>query len=224
VLRKIPGFSGDTFLEIFVRMKLHCKKIGEDELANEVNQVIANLQNLAKYGLVSPKDGFNSFLKDISLEIQQRHIRRQEHLRELERLKVALNDLDVAKKHLDQKNKDFQSYLKSVRAKADTHFKQKTKSFKYKELHKLRVIADSEIPAPQQGKVIFEITHVKAENFTVKGKIKGIPTFSRNFDLKLEDLLSAKDNDQEVFDTEKGLELNVSATLFFLNQHFYSHK
>jgi chemotaxis signal transduction protein len=26
VLRKIPGFSGDTFLEIFVRMKLHCKK------------------------------------------------------------------------------------------------------------------------------------------------------------------------------------------------------
>lgn len=63
VLRKIPGFSGDTFLEIFVRMKLHCKKIGEDELANEVNQVIANLQNLAKYGLVSPKDGFNSFLK-----------------------------------------------------------------------------------------------------------------------------------------------------------------
>jgi len=26
VLRKLPGFSGDTFLEIFVRMKLHCKK------------------------------------------------------------------------------------------------------------------------------------------------------------------------------------------------------
>jgi hypothetical protein len=39
VLKKIPGFSGDTFLEIFVRMKLHCKKIGEDALANEVNQV-----------------------------------------------------------------------------------------------------------------------------------------------------------------------------------------
>lgn len=35
--------------------------------------------------------------------------------------------------------------------------------------------------------------------FSVKGKIKGIPAFSRNFDLKLEDLLSAKENDKEVF-------------------------
>lgn len=38
-------------------------------MANRVNQVIANLQNLAKHGLVSPKDGFNSFLKDIQAEL-----------------------------------------------------------------------------------------------------------------------------------------------------------
>jgi len=224
VLRKIPGFSGDTFLEIFVRMKLHCKKIGEDELANEVNQVIANLQNLAKYGLVSPKDGFNSFLKDISLEIQQRHTRRQEHLRELERLKVAINELEEAKKHMEQKNKDFQSYLKSLREMSQKNFKQKTKSFKYKELYKSRVIADSEIPQTQQGKVIFEITHCEAEKFSVKGKIKGIPAFSRNFELQLGDLLTAKENDQETFDTEKGLELHVNSTLFFLNMNFYKEK
>jgi len=224
VLRKIPGFSGDTFLEIFVRMKLHCKKIGEEELANEVNQVIANLQNLAKYGLVSPKDGFNSFLKDISLEIQQRHTRRQEHLRELERLKVAINELEEAKKHMEQKNADFQAYLKSLRTNAEKNFKPKTKSFKYKELYKARVISDSEIPTTQQGKVIFEITHHKAEEFSVKGKIKGIPAFSRNFELKLSDLLTAKEEDKETFDTEKGLELHVNSTLFFLNMNFYKNK
>jgi hypothetical protein len=224
VLRKIPGFSGDTFLEIFVRMKLHCKKIGEDALANEVNQVIANLQNLAKYGLVSPKDGFNSFLKDISVEIQQRHIRRHEHLRELERLKIAINELDEAKKHMEGRNKDFQDYLKSVRENARKNFKQKTKSFKFKELNKARVIADSEIPTQQQGKVIFEITHVDTEKFQVKGKIKGIPAFQRNFDLQLGDLLTAKDNDQETFDTDKGLQLHVNGTLFFLNQNFYKEK
>jgi len=139
-------------------------------------------------------------------------------------LKLAINEFDVAKKYLDQKSKDFQSYLKSVRERAASGFKQKTKNFKYKDLHKQRVIADSEIPPPQQGKVVFEITHAKAEMFTVKGKIKGIPAFSRNFELKLEDLLSAKDNDQEIFDTEKGLELHVNSTLFFLNQHFFSHK
>lgn len=37
-----------------------------------MNQVIANLQNLAKHGLVSPKDGFNSFLKDIHAELISR--------------------------------------------------------------------------------------------------------------------------------------------------------
>jgi len=62
-LQKIPGFSGDTFLEIFVRMKIHCKKQGEEELAAEVNNVIANLQNLTKHGLVKPDNGFNSFFK-----------------------------------------------------------------------------------------------------------------------------------------------------------------
>lgn len=103
VLRKIPGFSGDTFLEIFVRMKLHCKKHGQDDLAQEVNQVIANLQNLAKYGLVSPKDGFNSFLKDISAEIQARQTRRQEQLREVDRLKVAISELDDQQKFVNEK-------------------------------------------------------------------------------------------------------------------------
>ena len=27
ILKEVPGFSGDTFLEIFVRMKLHAKKV-----------------------------------------------------------------------------------------------------------------------------------------------------------------------------------------------------
>jgi len=224
VLRKIPGFSGDTFLEIFVRMKLHCKKIGEDELAQEVNQVIANLQNLAKYGLVSPKDGFNSFLKDISNEISDRAVRRAENLRELERLKIAIKELDDAKTHMEQKNKDFQEYLESVRARANKGFVSKTKKFKYTQLVKDRVIADSEIPPPQQSKVVFEITHAAPEKFAIKGRIKGIPAFSRNFDLNLGDLLSCKENDVDTFDTEKGLSLNVVATLFFLNQSFFKEK
>jgi len=125
---------------------------------------------------------------------------------------------------MEQKNKDFESYLKSVRDKAKLNFKSKTKSFKFKELYKHRVIADSEIPAPQQSKVIFEITHCDTEKFQVKGKIKGIPAFSRNFDLQLGDLLTAKENDQETFDTEKGLELHVNSTLYFLNVNFFAHK
>lgn len=220
VLRKIPGFSGDTFLEIFVRMKLHCKKVGEDDLANEVNQVIANLQNLAKYGLVSPKDGFNSFLKDISNEIQQRQARRAEHMRELERLKLAIGELDEAKKFMESKKHDFEGMLDAIR-KSQVH-DTRTKKFKYKELEKQKVVADSQIPPAQQSKVIFEITHSSAEIFQIKGKIKGIPQFQRNFSLELSDLLNAKENGQNTFDTDKGLELWVDSTLLFLNKNFYA--
>jgi hypothetical protein len=46
----------------------------------------------------------------------------------------------------------------------------------------------------------------------------------RNFELNLGDLLEAKENECATFDTEKGLELNVAATLFFLNQNFYGKK
>jgi len=100
----------------------------------------------------------------------------------------------------------------------------KTKKFKFKELQKAKVIADSQIPPAQQSKVIFEITHASAEQFQIKGKIKGIPQFQRNFNLELSDLLTAKENGQNTFDTDKGLELWVDSTLLFLNKNFYAKK
>jgi len=209
-------------LEIFVRMKLHCKKVGEEALANEVNQVIANLQNLAKYGLVSPKDGFNSFLKDISAEIQLRQARRNEHLRELERLKLAITELDDAQKFMEAKKQEFETMLNALR-KGTAHVT-RTKKFKYKDFEKAKVIADSQIPEAQRSKVVFEVTHSAAEQFQIKGKIKGIAQFQRNFNLELSDLLTAKENGEQTFDTDKGLELWVDSTLLFLNQNFYSNK
>eukprot|EP01128_Nolandella_sp_AFSM9_P000062 TRINITY_DN1009_c0_g1_i1.p1 TRINITY_DN1009_c0_g1~~TRINITY_DN1009_c0_g1_i1.p1 ORF type:complete len:826 (+),score=273.65 TRINITY_DN1009_c0_g1_i1:23-2479(+) len=224
VLKAIPGFSGNTFLEIFVRMKLHAKKIGDDLLAGKVNQVIANLQNLAKHGLVSPKDGFNSFLTDIHNELVSRETRYAEQLKEVERLNQAISELDVQKDFMSTKSGELNVYLNSVRENAASSFKQQTKKFKYKDLSKSKVIADSEIPHGQQGKVVFEIKHEAAETFHIKGKIKNLPGFSRNFDIELGTLLEAREDGLEVFDTEKGLELNVQSTLIFLNKNFYHVK
>jgi len=224
ILKEIPGFSGDTFLEIFVRMKLHAKKNGEAELANRVNQVIANLQNLAKHGLVSPKDGFNSFLKDIHAELLSRQKRYAEQVKEVERLKTAIKELDNQKVFMQKKMEDFEAYLSSVRQNAGANFKSQTKKYKYKDLVKAKVIEFSEIPQGQQDKVKFEITHTAAETFNIKGKIKNLPGFSRDFDLELGSLLEARDDGKEVFDTEKGLELYVASTILFLNKNFYSGK
>jgi len=224
VFRNIPGFSGDTLLEILVRMKLHCRKHGDKELADQVNQVIANLQNLAKHGLVSAENGFNSVLKDIQLELEARGRRKGEHLKEIERLKLAISELDEQKKHMDQKISDFETYLVSVRKIAEEKFESKVKKFEYKDLQKLKVIHDSEIPASQQGKVKFTITQVSMEEFEIQGKIKNLPGFSRDFHLELEKLLEAKEDGDVTFDTGKGLELNVASTLVFLNKEFFKTK
>jgi len=204
-------------------MKLHCQKHGEEQMAKDVNQVIANLQNLAKHGLVSPKDGFNSFLKDIHNEILVREKRHAEQLKEVDRLKQAIKELDEQKVHMQTKMHDFESYLTSVRNMASAGFQAKTKKFKYKDLAKLKVVAESEIPPSQQSKVQFEVTHVSAETFEIKAKIKGLPGFQREFSLELSTLLEAKEEKREHLDTEKGVELNVSSTLLFLNKYFF-HK
>jgi hypothetical protein len=224
IMQKIPGFSGDTFLEIFVRMKLHCKKHGEEELAKEVNNVIANLQNLAKHGLVKPDNGFNSFLKDVQAELAARGRRKQEHLKEIDRLQKAIKELDEQKTHMEKKIADFDSYFDAIHRKSQENFTPKTKKFKYKDLHKLKVIADSEIPASQQTKVTFTITQSSIDKFEIEGKIKGLPGFSREFTLELEKLLESKEDNEPVFDTEKGLELNVDSTLLFLNKNFFAAK
>jgi len=224
IMQKIPGFSGDTFLEIFVRMKLHCKKHGEEELAKEVNNVIANLQNLAKHGLVKPDNGFNSFLKDVQGELAARGRRKQEHMKEIDRLQKAIVELDEQKAHMEKKIADFESYFEAIRRKSQDTFSPKTKKFKYKDLAKLKVIADSEIPPSQQGKVTFAITQTEMDKFEIEGKIKGLPGFAREFTLELEKLLECKEDNETVFDTEKGLELNVDSTLLFLNKHFFSAK
>jgi len=224
IMQKIPGFSGDTFLEIFVRMKLHCKKHGEEEMAKEVNNVIANLQNLAKHGLVKPDNGFNSFLKDIQSELAARGRRKQEHLKEIDRLQKAIKELDDQKAFMEKKIADFDAYFEAIRKKNQENFAQKVKKFKYKDLAKLKVIADSEIPTSQQGKVAFTITQIEMDKFQIEGKIKGLPGFTREFTLELEKLLERKEDNETVFDTEKGLELNVDSTLLFLNKYFFSAK
>lgn len=54
---------------------------------------------------------------------------------------------------MDKKSKELDAYLNSVRVNAASGFKKQTKKFKYKDLAKVKVIADSEIPHGQQGKV-----------------------------------------------------------------------
>jgi hypothetical protein len=96
----------------------------------------------------------------------------------------------------------------------------------------LNVLYDSEIPVPQQKKVIFEFSFIQTDQVLVSGRhidnnqelpsdslyhdyyshfrIKGIPVFRRKFYLSvIEILLKTK---EETYDTQKGMILNTIPT------------
>jgi len=224
IMTKLPGFTGNTFLEIFVRIKLHLKKIGDTELGQEVHDVIANLQNLAKHNVISADDGYNGFLIDIQQELAARGRRRAEQVKEIERLNTAIEELDSQQIFMNTKIEDFESYLESIRKKLHANFQRKEKNFTFKQLKKVNIIHSSEISDAQQSKVKFTITQFDVEEFQVKGKIKNLPMFKREFNINLSNLLEAKEDGNLTLDTDQGLELNVHYTLIFLNKNFYGTK
>lgn len=204
---------------------------------------------MAKYGLVSPKDGFNSFLKDISQEIQARQTRRQEQLREVDRLKVAIAELDDQQKFVNEKVCHFvRLRLTCFRSKtskttwiafvrpllpdsklrlrsSNTRNCSKRRSLripKFLLLNNLKSFLKSLTPNPKSSKS----KERSRESLASQGKqyLLLILISVRNFTLELQDLLGAKEHNESTFDTEKGLELYVSSTLIFLNKQFFNSK
>jgi len=200
--------------------------MGEIELAQEVHNVIANLQNLAKYALISSDDGYNGFLVDIQQELVARTRRRTEQMKEIQRLKDTIADLEDQKQHMSQKIKEFTDYLAAIRNNLTLNFQTKTKVFSYKQLTKKgsNIIHSSALTESNASKVKFTITQTAVEEFIVKGSIKGLAVFKREFKIDLGTLLEAKEDGQQVYGTGEGIELLVAPTLVFLNKNFYASK
>lgn len=101
-------------------------------------------------------------------------------------------------------------------------FTLRTKSYTYKQLEKKGVIADSAIPAPQQSKVSFDFIHQQPGQFECKARIKTLPGFSRDFSFEVQSILNIKWEDGDnVYDTDRGLELNIVPLLDLLSQEFF---
>jgi len=141
-------------------------------------------------------------------------------------LKATIADLNEQKDHMEKKIKDFEDYLQSIRNKLTQNFQAKTKVFSYKQLTKkdCNIVHSSLLTEANASKVKFTITQTSVEEFNVKGSIKGLAVFKREFKIDLGTLLEAKEDGQQVFDTQEGMELLVGPTLVFLNKNFYASK
>eukprot|EP01127_Copromyxa_protea_P020674 TRINITY_DN6933_c0_g1_i1.p1 TRINITY_DN6933_c0_g1~~TRINITY_DN6933_c0_g1_i1.p1 ORF type:complete len:2573 (-),score=698.42 TRINITY_DN6933_c0_g1_i1:63-7781(-) len=220
------NINGENLLEIFLLMKHHATTVNPKPAdAKLVEDVLANLETLAKVEgtKLSKKNGYNDFIEDIREELlaKEKHMNELRH--EIKQLSEANDELDQQKKKISEATKAFDDYLQGVSNELRKNFKPTTRKFTWKQLtnKKCNIIYSSEIPDSQKKAIKFEITHSGPEEFRVKGKVAMI---SKDFKIKMTDLLDAKDSGETTYETDVGVTLDVNQTLIFLNSKFLNKK
>jgi tetratricopeptide (TPR) repeat protein len=222
-----PNVNGETLLEMFLLVKHQATTAAtpKPKDAAKVDLILANLAELAREdgAILKKSNGYNDFIEDIRTELLAKEKHMNELRYELKQLSEAIGELDEQKKNLAEAIKAYDDYLKSISDELQRNFKTTMKKFTWKQLtdKKCCIIAGTTLTLAQQKGCKFEITHMSAEEFKVKGKVA---LFSQEFKIKMSDLLDAKDSGELAYDTGQGVVLDVAATLVFLNAKFFNKK
>eukprot|EP01129_Flabellula_baltica_P009770 TRINITY_DN4050_c0_g2_i2.p1 TRINITY_DN4050_c0_g2~~TRINITY_DN4050_c0_g2_i2.p1 ORF type:complete len:760 (-),score=226.79 TRINITY_DN4050_c0_g2_i2:230-2485(-) len=158
LLQKAGGIpSGKTFLDILIKLRIAFDKEGRPDMVEEINDLIANLQELESSG-ADLGEGFSVFLEDIFLEIEDIALRIEELEKEVTRLETALEEIAELKTVMENKINAFDLYLDTLRRDAADRFKKKSKKFSYKDLVKKGVIAEIGVDESMLKKINFVIS------------------------------------------------------------------
>jgi len=189
---------------------------------------LENLGKLEREGRVSKNDNYESFLRDIALEVANRKVIREQQRREVARLTNTLEGLTKHAKYLDEQIKQYQAYLedckkkqyavalsKKKKKKGDTPMMLGPFKFTYKELSKKGVIVDSEVPALSRKKTVFLISSETAGVFDVVAKVAGISV--EKMQLDLDDLLDKHHNNIDRLELDQ-VTLDVNMTIHLINK------
>jgi len=199
-------------------------------LSEQINRILENLGKLERDGKISKSDNYESFLRDIALEVANRKVIREQQRREVARLTNTLEGLNKHAKYLDEQIKQYQAYLEDCKKKqyAVALAKKKKKKgdpammigpfkFTYKELAKKGVIVDSEVPALSRKKTVFLISSETAGVFDVVAKVAGISV--EKMQLDLDELLEKHHNNIHTLELDQ-VTLDVNMTIHLLNKFF----
>jgi len=226
ILNAYPNVNGESLLEIFLVIK-HKASEGKPKQSDlkKVDTILKNFESLEhmKGSKLTKKNGYNDFIEDIKEELMAKEKHMNELRHEIKQLSEANEELDQQKKKINEATKAFEDYLTGVSNELRKNFKPTTKKFTWKQLttKKVNIIYSSALPDSQKKAVKFEITHTGPEEFKVKGKVAMI---SKDFQIKMTDLLDAKDRGETTYDTGIEVVLDVSQTLIFLNAKFLNKK
>jgi len=175
---------------------------------------------------------------DISLEVANRRIIREQQKKEIDRLSITLANLRKHQGYVNEQIFQYQEYLRGCREKHYQPAKQKKKSkkdkhkdgdktivgpfkFSYKDLAKQGVIVDSEVPPMSRKKTQFSISSEEVGMFDITAKIAGISV--EKMTLELDDLLERHHNGVEYLELEQ-VTLDVNMTIHLINKFFLGKK
>lgn len=110
LFQEFPNINGESLLEIFLLMKHQATVVKpRPEEAKKIDQVIENLENLAKVkgSKLTKKNGYNDFIEDIREELlaKEKHMNELRH--EIKQLTEANDELDQQKKKITEAVCDF---------------------------------------------------------------------------------------------------------------------
>jgi len=231
VLRTIPIETSIHRLHLTDVLESGIRYAGETNnknLSTQINKILENIAKLEKVGRLSKSDRYESFVHDISLEVANRRIIRDQQKREIDRLTATLASLRKHQSYVNDQIAQYQEYLQKCREK---HYQPKTKKkkkkgdksntivgpfkFSYKELQKQGVIVDSLVPVMSRKKTTFMISSEEVGVFDITAKIAGIKV--EKMTLELDDLLERHYNGVEYLALEQ-VTLDVNMTIHMINK------
>jgi Ras GTPase-activating-like protein IQGAP2/3 len=219
----------------------HASDTKNKALFGQINQILENISKLEEAGKVSKSDRYQSFVHDIALEVANRNAIREQQKKEIARLKATLESLREHQKYVNEQISQYQEYLRNARemhyqgsvpGKKKRRRKKKKKDdtmlagpfkFSYKDLAKMGVIVDSEVPKHLRKKTQFVISSEEHGVFDIVAKVASVSV--EKMQLELDDLLERHYNGTEFLELDNPqVTLDVNMTIYLINRNFMGTK
>jgi len=206
----------------------HATETNNKNLYNQVTKILANMGKLEKEEVISNDDNYESFVRDIALEVANRSVIRERQRKEITRLTLTLENLRKYQKHATDQITEYNRYQQECLEKQYCG-KKKGKGkggmigryfqLSYKYLLKKGIIVDSQIPPLSRSIVHFIIFSEEPGVFDITMK----STCAWKVQLRLDDLLESHYNNVNRLDLDQ-ITVDVIMTIRLINKLFHNKK
>lgn len=122
-----------NLMNILQSGKKYARDKGNTQLITTIDKILDNIKQLETDGIISKKDDYSEFLRDIALEVANRAEIREQQRKEIKRLTQTLRNLRKHQKYLNEQIEEYNKYLQACRLK---HYQGKKKKIQKRRKYK----------------------------------------------------------------------------------------